>query len=177
MSEDTAGRKHAISIPEPSLVVLVGTSGSGKSVFANRHFRATEVISSDACRGMVSDDTNDQSVTKDAFEILRFIAAKRLANGKLVVVDATNVQAGARAPMLALAREYHVFAVAIVLDVDKKVCLERNRERPDRNFGAHVVENQRRDLRRSLRRLKREGFRFTHVLKTPEEIDEATVER
>ena len=81
-----------IDIPALSLVVLVGASGSGKSTFARTHFRATEVISSDFCRGLVSDDENDQAASKDAFEVLNFIAAKRLAAGRLTVIDATNVQ-------------------------------------------------------------------------------------
>src|ERR1043166_2376086 len=96
-----------ISIPNLSLVVLIGPSGSGKSTFARRHFLPTEVLSSDACRGMVSDNENDQSATADAFEILHFIAARRLALGRLTVVDATNVQPEARAPLVALARKYH----------------------------------------------------------------------
>ena len=76
-----------ITIPELSLVVLVGPSGCGKSTFARRHFKPTEVLSSDYCRGLVSDDENDQSATKDAFEVLHFVAAKRLRAGKLTVVD------------------------------------------------------------------------------------------
>ncbi len=89
-------------IPNLSLVVLIGPSGSGKSTFARKHFLPTEILSSDACRGMVSDDENDQAATKDAFEVLRFIAGKRLALGKLTVIDATNVQAEARKPLLEL---------------------------------------------------------------------------
>jgi len=93
-----------INIPKLSLVVLVGPSGSGKSTFARRHFRPTEILSSDSCRAMVSDDENDQSVTKDAFEVLRFVAGKRLALGRLTVIDATNVQPEARRPLVELAR-------------------------------------------------------------------------
>ncbi len=166
-----------VSIPELCLVVLIGVSGSGKSSFAARHFRPTEVLSSDFCRGLVSDDENDQTVTKDAFEVLHFIAAKRLAAGKLVVVDATNVQREARKPLLALAREHDVLPVAVVLDLPEKLCRERNRERPDRNFGPHVVRNQSRQLRRSLKGLKREGFRHVTVLSSPEEVDASTVGR
>ncbi len=59
-----------IAIPEFALVVLIGSSGSGKSTFARQHFKPTEVLSSDACRGLVSDDENGQSVTKTAFELL-----------------------------------------------------------------------------------------------------------
>src|SRR5574339_792349 len=96
-----------LSIPDLSLVVLIGISGSGKSTFARKHFKPTEVISSDFCRGLVSDDENSQAATKDAFEVLHFIAAKRLAAGRLTVVDATNVQAEARKPLVELARRYH----------------------------------------------------------------------
>src|SRR5215210_609893 len=97
-----------LTIPELSLVVLVGPSGCGKSTFARKHFKPTEVLSSDFCRGLVSDNENDQAATKDAFEVLHFIAAKRLTAGRLTVVDATNVQPEARQPLVALARQYHV---------------------------------------------------------------------
>src|SRR5579859_2857337 len=114
-----------ISIPNLSLVVLIGPSGSGKSTFARSHFLPTEVLSSDACRAMVSDEENNQAVTNDAFQVLHFIAAKRLALGRLTVIDATNVQPEARKPLVALAREYHCLAVAIVFDLPQKLCEER----------------------------------------------------
>ena len=166
-----------ISVPELSLVVLIGASGSGKSSFAREHFKPTEVLSSDFCRGLVSDDENDQAATKDAFDVLNYIAGKRLEAGRLTVVDATNVQPEARKPLVALAREHDVLPVAIVLNLPEKLCHERNRDRPDRDFGPHVVRNQTRQLRRSLKRLKKEGFRHVFVLSSPEEVAEATVER
>src|SRR6266550_3683070 len=125
-----------IAVPALSLVVLVGASGSGKSTFARTHFKPTEVLSSDFCRGLVSDDENDQAATKDAFEVLHFIASKRLEAGKLTVVDATNVQPEARKPLIALAREYHVIPVGIVFSLSERLCQDRNRDRPDRNFGS-----------------------------------------
>ena len=166
-----------IKIPELSLVVLIGPSGCGKSTFARKHFKPTEVLSSDFCRGLVSDDENNQAATKDAFEILHFIAAKRLAAGKLTVVDATNVQPEARKPLVALAREYHVLPVAIVLNPPTRVCEDRNRQRSDRNFGPHVIRQQTQQLRRSIRNLKREGFRHIFEFSTPEEIDAVVIQR
>jgi protein phosphatase len=166
-----------LTIPELSLVVLIGPSGCGKSTFAKRHFKPTEVMSSDAFRALVSDNENDQSSTDDAFAALHFVAARRLARAKLTVVDATNVQPEARKPLVALAREYHVLPVAIVLDLPERVCHDRNRSRPDRDFGPHVVRNQKSQLHRSLRGLGREGFRHVHVLKTQDEIDAAVIER
>ncbi len=165
-----------IKIPELSLVVLVGPSGSGKSTFARRHFRPTEIVSSDYCRGVVSDDENSQDATKDAFELLRYIAAKRLAGGRLTVVDATNVQPEARKPLVALAREYHCLPVAIVLNVPEKTCQERNRSRSDRDFGSYVIRQQIQQMRRSMRGLKAEGFRHICIL-APDAIEPAQLER
>ena len=172
-----AAAARELAIPELCLVVLIGASGSGKSTFARAHFRPTEVISSDFCRGLVADDENDQSATKDAFDLLQYIAGKRLAAGRLTVVDATSVQPEARRPLVALAREHDVLPVAVVLDLPERVCLARNADRPDRDFGAHVVRRQRDQLRRSLRGLQREGFRTVHVLTGEEEVAAATLIR
>lgn len=166
-----------ITIPEFALVVLIGPSGSGKSTFAQTHFQPTEVLSSDYCRGLVMDDENSLEATKDAFDVLHFIASKRLQNMRLTVIDATNVQPYARKPLLELAKEYHCLSVAIILNVPERVCLDRNAQRADRNFGPHVVRNHVRELRRSRKGLRREGFRFVYELKSPEEIDAVTIER
>ena len=166
-----------LTIPELSLVLLVGPSGAGKSTFARKHFRPTEVLTSDYFRALVRDDETDQGATKDAFEVLHLIAAKRLAAGRLTVVDATNVQAEARRPLLALARQYHCLPVAIVLNLPEKVCWERNQGRSDRSFGPHVIRQQNRELRRAMKTLKREGFSHVYVLATPEEINGAVVDR
>ncbi len=166
-----------IDLPDPCLVVLVGASGSGKSTFAARHFKPTEVISSDFCRGLVADDENDQSATTDAFAVLHFIAGRRLANLRLTVVDATNVQREARAPLVRVAREHDLFPVAIVLDMPEALCHERNQGRTDRAFGEHVVRQHRSQLRRSLRGLQREGFRRVWVLRDPAEVEAVELTR
>jgi len=166
-----------VKLPELALVVLVGPSGSGKSTFARKHFKPTEIISSDFCRGLVADDENDQSATKDAFDVLHYIAGKRLARGRLTVVDATNVQREARKPLVQLARAHHVLPVAIVLNLPPKLCHARNEAREDRDFGPHVVRQHSSQLRKSLRGLKREGFRNITVLSSPEEVDSVTIER
>ena len=166
-----------LTIPELALVVLVGPSGAGKSSFAHKHFLPTETLSSDECRGLVSDDENNQAATNDAFEVLHFIASKRLAAGRLTVVDATNVQAEARRPLVALARQFHCLPVAIVFDLPEKVCHERNKDRPERDFGPHVVRQQSSQLHRSLRGLGKEGFRHVFTLRSVEEVDAATIIR
>ena len=169
--------RRALGIPEMALVVLVGVSGSGKSTFARRHFEPFEVLSSDFCRGLVSGDENDQAATRDAFDVLHYIASKRLAAGRLTVVDATNVQPEGRKQLVELARSHDVLPVAIVLDLPVDVCAARNTTRPQRNFGAHVIRRQHDQLRRSLRSLSREGFRKVHVLHSVAEIDSAVIVR
>lgn len=163
-----------INIPELSLVLLVGASGAGKSTFAKKHFLSTEIVSSDACRGMVSNDENNLDATNDAFDLLFYIIGKRLKNGLLTVVDATNVQSESRKKLIRLAREYHTLPVAIVLDLPQEVSEMRNEVREDRNFGKHVIRLQKQQLRKSLRNLKREGFRRVFILKSEEEVNAVT---
>ena len=182
MTDDTTDAEApstgpVLAVPELSLVVLVGASGSGKSTFARENFGPFEVISSDFCRGLVSDDENDQAASADAFEVLHFIAGKRLAAGRLTVVDATNTQPAARKALVQLARDHDVLPVAIVLDVPEAVAVERNRSRTDRDFGPHVIRRQQDQLRRSLKGLGKEGFRKVHHLRGVSEIESATIVR
>lgn len=164
-------------IPDLALVVLIGVSGSGKSTFAARHFGDFETLSSDTFRGWVSDDPNSQESTSDAFEVLEFVAAKRLRRGRLTVVDATNVQPAARKRLVALAREHDILPVAVVLDVPESVCSARNDARSDRTFGRDVIRRQHQQLTRSLRGLGKEGFRSVHILRGEDAVSEATFSR
>jgi protein phosphatase len=164
-----------LTIPASSLVLLVGVSGSGKSTFARRHFGATQVVSSDACRALVCDDEADQTATKDAFELLGLIVEKRLQRKRLTVVDATNVQAWARAPLLALAKQCGVPAVAIVFQLPEAVCAERNRVRQGRVVDDAVIAQQAQDLAASLDSMQGEGFRSVYALASLLDVEAATV--
>jgi protein phosphatase len=166
-----------IEIPDGALVVLIGPSGAGKSTFARRNFLPTEVVSSDTCRGLVSDDENDQSVSREAFELVHYIAGKRLQLHRLTVIDATSVRREDRKPLVDLARAHHVLPVAIAFDIPERVCHERNSLRTDRDFGPHVVRRQTREMRRGLGSLRREGFRYVYILSSPEEVELAEVSR
>lgn len=166
-----------LKIPELSLVVLVGPSGSGKSTFAARHFLPTEVLSSDFCRGLVADDQNAQDATSEAFDVLHYIAGKRLAGGRLTVVDATSVFPEDRRRLIELAREHDVLACAVVFNLPHALCAERNAARPDRDLPPHALRRQFQALRKSLRSLRRERFHHVWTFSTPEEVERATVER
>jgi protein phosphatase len=175
--EETAS-SMTIHIPEFALVLLVGPSGCGKSTFARKHFKPTEVLSSDFFRGMVSDDEMNQAASEDAFELLHLVCAKRLAAGRFTVIDATNVRPESRKPFLEMARKYHVAPVAVVFNFTAEFCHDRNQKRAaERPFGPHVTRRHAEDLQRSLKRLEEEGFRRVYVLNTEEEVNAVTFER
>ncbi|MBQ7623854.1 MAG: polynucleotide kinase-phosphatase [Clostridia bacterium] len=163
--------KNKIRIPEFSLIALVGATSSGKTTFAKKHFKPTEVLSSDFFRAMVSDDENDQSVSKEAFDLLYCATEKRLRLMKTTVIDATNVQQSARKRIIELAKEHDVHPVAIVLNVPEKELFARNAARPDRGYPERVVAKQSYDLKRSIKNLSKEGFRFIFVLDSEQEIN------
>jgi protein phosphatase len=166
-----------IELPDPSLVVLIGTAGSGKSTFAQRHFRPTEILSSDAFRAMIADDEADQSATSAAFSLLHAVARQRMRRGRLTVIDATNVEPRARRPLIGLARRHHVPAVAIVFDLPADVARAWNADRESRTVPADVVERHRRELERSLDGLPDEGFDAVWVLDSVAAIDTTEVVR
>ncbi|WP_124728266.1 polynucleotide kinase-phosphatase [Staphylospora marina] len=166
-----------IQIPALSVVVLVGASGAGKSTFARKHFRPTEILSSDAFRAWVGDDETDQSVTNDAFEALHFLMEKRLKIGRLCVVDATNLHKDARQHLLRIARKFHAVPVAVVFDLPEKVLQAHNRKRTDRQLPAHVIHRHAREMRRAVKELKREGFSHVWKFRSPEEAEAAELER
>ena len=158
-------------LPQGALVVLIGPSGSGKSTFARQHFKPTEVVSSDACRALVADDEADQSATPAAFAVLHCIVEQRLRAGRRTVVDATNVQAKARKPLLDLARRYRRPAVAIVFDLRAETCKEHNRGRTDRVVADFVVDRQRMQAPADASVLTAEGFERVITFHSQQEIE------
>src|SRR5262245_33814091 len=156
-----------LRIPNPSLLVLIGPCGTGKSTFAARHFRPTEVLGSDECRALVADDPFEESATPEAFAALQYVAGLRLKRGRLTVIDATNVRPQHRAPLVSLAHQHDLPAVAIVFDLDEHLLLERNAARLDRQVEPDAVRYQVRALRHSLDTLQREDFDEVYLLASP----------
>ncbi len=155
----------------------MGISGSGKSTFAHQHFAPTEILSSDHCRALVCDDENEQSVNQAAFEILHLIAAKRLAQRKLTVIDATHVQPDVRQTWLEIAGHSQTPVVAIVFNFDPAICLQQNAQRLQRVVPRDVLLQQHHDLQASLEGLSREGFAAIYVLTSPAELTAVTILR
>ena len=166
-----------INIPEFSLVVLIGPTLSGKTTFARKHFTTHEIISSDVCRAMISDDPTNQSVSADAFDIVHSIADKRLKNRRLTVIDATSLQSSAREPIVQLARDHNCPIAAIVFDLPQAVLYQRNNARVDRQLPNRVISNHVRNLRQTKRELRREGIRRPHFIASQEQANQATLVR
>lgn len=159
-----------IKLPEISLVLLVGPSSVGKSTFARKHFAGTEILSSDNCRALVSDDENNLDATDDAFEVLQLIAARRLKRGKLTVIDALNLRREDRAKMIQLAKDNYALAAAIIVETPIRMAFDRHAMRTDRNFGRGVLEKQFDDFKRSQRSIEKEGFSYVYYIKPEDEI-------
>ncbi|MFN7929460.1 MAG: AAA family ATPase [Blastocatellia bacterium] len=166
-----------IVLPDPSLVLLIGVAGSGKSTFARRHFAPTEIVSSDHCRALVCDDENNQAVNQDAFALVHSIAAKRLAHGKLTVIDATNVQDKARRFFRRLAAVREVPLVAIVFDFSLEVALVQNAQRQHRSVPPEIIQEQQTALQEMLSALVEEEFQAIHVLTSPAKVAALTIQR
>jgi protein phosphatase len=170
-----------IEIPDPSLVLLIGAAGVGKSTFAARHFAPDEVLSSDRFRAMVSGDEADQGATHAAFGRLHRELARRLTGGQLTVVDATSVESSSRRALLTRAAAAGVPATAIVLDLPTEIVLARNAARRPRVVDESIVRHHLARLRASLDGpappLVREGFAQVVVLSDPAEVDQVRVKR
>lgn len=169
--------KFRIELPELCVVAMVGASSSGKSSFAHKHFKPTEILSSDFFRGMICDDEGSKTVSAEAFDLLYYAANKRLDNQKLTVIDATNIQRDARKQVITLAREQDVYAAAIVLDLPENILQERNLARPERNLPARVIKNHCRDVKNSIKYLKQEGFRYIYVINSLEQLENVEIVR
>jgi protein phosphatase len=171
------GNSIKLLIPDPSLVILIGPSGCGKSTFAEKHFLSTEIVSSDVCRALVSDDENNQEVSRDAFDLMYFIARKRLRNRRLTVIDATNVRRESRRRLFMMAAIHGIVSVGIAFDFPMSVCLARNRRRRDRSVNPEVVNGQWTEMQRALEHLTSEEFGRLYIIKSEENLKQAEVKR
>ena len=164
-----------LTIPDWGLILMIGASGAGKTTFARKHFRSTAILSSDHYRNVVGDDDRGRQTTAAAFEVMAEIAARRLEAKRQVVIDATNLLKENRRTFIDRARNAHAAATAIVLDPGERACIAHNARRPDPR-PEHAVKRQNRLLRKGLKSLKREGFRRSYRIKSPDDIEEAAIE-
>ncbi|MDG5816082.1 AAA family ATPase [Chitinispirillales bacterium ANBcel5] len=147
-----------IILPYPNVIVMIGPSGSGKSLFATKHFLPTEIVSSDKCRGMISDDENDQSVSSDAFDLVHLIVQRRLKYEKLTVIDATNVKKTSRESILRINEQCGAFnTTAFIFNLPLSQCIQNDKNR-ERSVGADVIKKQFQSMNESIDSIKNESY-------------------
>lgn len=166
-----------VAIAEPALILLVGPSGSGKSTFAQKHFKRSEIISSDLLREMISGDPSDQEASAEAFRLLALIANGRLQRRLTTVIDATNLRGANRVRFRALASRYGVPVIAVAFDFSPATYGKHNRGRPDRVVDDEVVADQASRMRDTMASLPGEGYAAFHVFRDPAEAVSAEVSR
>lgn len=164
-----------IEVPDPGLVLLIGPSGSGKSTFAAKHFRPSEVLSSDLFREMVGGERDPRSASGDAFLSLRFVAAKRLRRRAFTVIDATNLNPRSRSPFVGLAARHGLASAGIVFCLPESVVIRRNQAH--RRLEQKAIGAQLEQVREAVFRLSSEGIARLFVLESEQAVDQSQVVR
>ena len=160
-------------MPDPSLVILCGPAGCGKSTFARKHFIETAVVSSDRCRAFIADDEQDMQVSAAAFQLFHQIIDSRLQFRRLSVADSTALHPDARGELRRIARRRTAPTALLAFDIPEETCILWNARR-SRRVGRAVIRRQRRQLDEALRAVMREGYDQVVVL-GPADVEHGTV--
>lgn len=170
-----AASENIIALPDPSLVLVLGARGSGKTTFVRRFFDPSEIVSLDECRRRVGD--TGEGPSNDALELFQTIVQNRLHSGKMVVIDGDHGNADLRRSLTTLAKRHHLFPIAIALKLDERICVERNASRSDGAVSPYDVKRGAEAVRKFVESSVREGVREVHVLDSPEAVDKAVITR
>jgi protein phosphatase len=162
-------------LPRRTLLVLCGSTGSGKSTFAARRFSATTIVSSDHCRSLICDDENEQAYNKDAFDLFYYILRKRMLNGFFCVADSTALKPLARRELRSLSRYYGYYGCLLILATPVEVCMQRNRQRA-RQVAESVVDYHASLLPQVLEDAPKEGWEKICLVREDERDIEIIVE-
>jgi F420-dependent oxidoreductase-like protein len=153
--------ESTLRLPDPCLVVLVGATGAGKTRWAETFFHPDQIVSSDRLRAVVGTGERDQRASRDAFELLDLIVAKRMRRRLTTVVDTTGLEPKRRAAWRAVAEQHGVPAHAVVLDTPANVVRKRGKERGN-PVPSKVVTAQLRQMDEIAGTLATEGFAGVH---------------
>lgn len=152
-----------IVIPRNTLVTLCGPAGCGKSTFAAKRFLQTQIVSSDECRALVSDDAENQGVSPEAFDLMYFIIRKRLSLRRLTIADATNLKSEDRGKLIPIARRFRFNSAIIIFNISLETCLARNASR-DRVVPEDALRAQYQLLEETLLSIEGEGFDYIFIV-------------
>ena len=159
VQEQTANesKEKRVRLVRPSIVLLCGPAACGKSTFARRLFRPTQIIASDWARARVCDDERDQRFQTQAFALVHYLTELRLSVNRLCVVDSTALTQHHRKEYLELAKRFQVPCVVFLFDVPLEKCVERDRSR-QRTVGRPVIERQHLAFGQTKTDIRQEGF-------------------
>ena len=164
-----------IVIPSGGLVILCGPAACGKSTFARRHFKSTQIVSSDRCRAILADSPNAQWASGEAFALFHTIIEKRLAFNRTTAADSTALTKTARRDLRRIAAASHRQVALIVFNVSEKTCLERDGSRR-RRVGESVIAAHIEKLNETLKDIRNEKYDAVYIL-DEKEIDAVEVQR
>ena len=135
MSKTEYNLAHLAQMENPSVVMMVGVPGSGKSYIAEQlsELLAIDVLSSDECRKELTGDANDQSMSREAWDLVRERAQDAITDGRSVIIDGThNNQEGRRRDIA----QYRSFGAKAVIGINIVTSLETAKVR---NAGRERV--------------------------------------
>ncbi len=135
---------NQIKVEQGTLVLMVGPPGAGKSSFAEQHFPNESIVPTDGLRLDLSNNPNNQLVSKEAFDLAAKIINSRLQNGQTVVLDAMNLDSNFRQRFTKLAKENKSQVTAICLDTPEDELIRRDSQRMKRVGEEYLITRARR---------------------------------
>jgi len=105
---------------------MIGASGSGKTTYAYNLFHNDIYLSSDRFRAVVGTGEDDQSVSKQVFDLMEVNLRYFLSLDRSVIIDATNRTKQSRERFVKVARQYNSLIHAYFFDISIPELKRRN---------------------------------------------------
>lgn len=125
----------------PSLILLVGIPGSGKTTYAEKYIKEnpdTVHLSSDKIRAELWGNEATQGDNNEVFSLMQTRAIEALNNGQSVVYDATNITRKDRSYIISLCPKFAKIECYIIW-APIETCIERDATR-ERTVGKEVID-------------------------------------
>ena len=125
----------------PSLILLVGIPGSGKTTYAEKYIKENHNavhLSSDKIRAELWGNEATQGDNNEVFSLMQSRAIEALNNGQNVVYDATNITSKDRSYIISLCPKFVKIECHIIW-APIETCIERDAAR-ERTVGKEVID-------------------------------------